>query len=161
MSDSAITFARLTSTENQKEIDPSYYEHLDRILKKYFVYFVILTILIIILSWVTLHFSNLLNLVDSEQVTESLELSSIYGIILSLLIMSILILFIGLFLRHEQGFKVLWKRLVTFITGSKPQSGSNQPIYSSPSHHSPSTEQPISSEEYYEMDTPMEHKRGY
>jgi hypothetical protein len=121
MSDSAIIFARLTSTENQKEIDPSYYEHLDRILKKYFVYFVILTIFIIILSWLTLHFSSLFKAMDSQQIGESLEVTSIYGTIISLIILGIIILFIGLFLRHEQSFKTVFRKLGSwFSTGTLP-----------------------------------------
>jgi hypothetical protein len=173
MSDSAITFAKLTSTENQKEIDPSYYEHLDRILKKYFVYFVILTIFIIILSWVTLHFSNFLRLVDSDQISESLEISSIYGIILSLLILGIIILFIGLFLRHEQGFRSLWTRLVKFITGSdvQPRSKIKSRHPSVPTQpqsqygSGPSTKEHISDDDreldYYGMETPRDYKRVY
>jgi len=121
MSDSAVTFAKLTSTSNQEEIDPSYYEHLDRILKKYFVYFILLIIFIIILTWLTLHFSTILTLAGSSQVAESLELSSIYGTIISLIMIGIVILLIGLFLRNEQSFKRVYDRLLSFFRPEEPQ----------------------------------------
>ena len=118
MSISAITFANLTSTEHQKEIDPSYYEHLDRILKKDFVYFIVLTIFIIILTWLTLHFSDFLRAIESDQLAESLELTSVYGVMISLVVMGIIILFIGLFIRNEDSFRSVGRRILKAISGS-------------------------------------------
>jgi hypothetical protein len=115
MSESAVNFAKLTSTENQKEIDPSYYEHLGRILKKYFMYFIIMTVGLIILTWFTLNFSSFLSNIGSIQLAESLELSSIYGIIISLVVISIAILIFGLFLRYERLFRNALGRLGRFI----------------------------------------------
>jgi hypothetical protein len=121
MSDSATSFAKLTSTSNIKEIDPAYYEHLDRILKKYFVYFVLLTIFIIILTWLTLNFEAILHAMGSMQLAESLELSSIYGAVISLILIAIVILFIGIFVRYEENFrKVLRKVADKFTIGQPP-----------------------------------------
>ena len=122
MSDSATNFAKLTSTSNIKEIDPTYYDHLDRILKKYFVYFVILTIFIVILTWLTLNFETILHAIGSLQLAESLELSSIYGAVISLILIAMVILFIGLFIRYEESFrKVLRKAADKFsITQTPP-----------------------------------------
>ncbi len=121
MSDSAVTFARLTSTANQEEIDPSYYDHLDRILKKYFVYFILLTIFITILTWLTMNLNTLLGVAGSAQLAESLELSSIYGIIISLIIIGIIIIFIGYFIKHEQVFRRFLTRIYKFILPDRPQ----------------------------------------
>lgn len=111
MSDSAITFARFTSVRDKDSIDPGYYEHLDKILEKYFVYFILLTIFIIILSWITLNFAGILKVLGSIQVGESLEISSIYGSMISLIIIGIIILFIGLFIRYEGTLRKIANRL--------------------------------------------------
>ena len=121
MSDSAVTFANLTSTANQEEIDPSYYEHLDRILKKYFVYFILLTIFIIILTWITMNFSAMLQAAGSSQIAESLELTSIYGTMISLIVIGIIILFIGLFLRYERAFRRILNRFIGLFQSQRSQ----------------------------------------
>ena len=142
MSDSAITFANLTSTENKKEIDPTYYEHLDRILKKYFVYFIFLTIFIIILTWLTLNFSSLLRAVDSAMLAESLEISSIYGTIISLIVLGIIILLIGLFIRNVESFKSVFGKITTFFSSR----------FSTPKHYYTPAPAPRRSRYYTERD---------
>ena len=125
MSDSAITFANFTTIKDQEEIDPGYYDHLDRILQKYFVYFILFTIFLLILTWITLNFRGIIFAAGSTQVAESLELSSIYGIIISLIVISIIVLFIGLFIRNERGFRNLYNRL----SKSKPEQKIIRPTF--------------------------------
>jgi hypothetical protein len=111
MSDSAITFANYTSVRDKDAIDPGYYEHLDKILEKYFVYFILLNIFIIILTWITMSFSDVLETFGSSQVAESLELGSIYGTIIALIVIAIIILFIGLFIRYEVAMKQIYNKI--------------------------------------------------
>lgn len=112
MSDSAITFANFTSVTNQEEIDPEYYDHLDRILQKYFVYFILFIIFLLILTWITLNFNEVLRALGSIQAAESMELASIYGTIIALIIIAMIILFIGLFIRYEESFRKVYRRMI-------------------------------------------------
>jgi hypothetical protein len=120
LSDSAITFAKFTSVKNKEAIDPGYYEHLDKIIQKYFVYFILFTVFILILSYITLNFNALLRAFGSEQVADSLELGYTFGHIIALIVIFIVILFIGLFIRHERAFKKTFGKLSNVILGPKP-----------------------------------------
>ena len=129
MSDSAIIFAKYTSITDVDAIDPGYYEHLDNILKKYFVYFILFTIFITIIAWITLNLTSFLKWAGSIQVSESLELTSIYGIIISLIVVGLVILFIAFFTRNEKVFRNFYYKLEDKFT-SRRFYQSYQPIQS-------------------------------
>jgi len=129
MSDSAITFAKYTSITDVDAIDPGYYEHLDNILKKYFIYFILITIFITIIAWITLNLTSFLKWAGSVQVSESLELTSIYGIIISLIVVGLVILFVALFARNEKVFRNFYYKLEDKFT-SKRFYQSYQPVQS-------------------------------
>ena len=74
-----------------------------------------MTVGLIILTWFTLNFSSFLSTIGSIQLGESLELSSVYGIIISLLVISIAILIFGLFLRYERLFRNALGKLGRYI----------------------------------------------
>jgi hypothetical protein len=129
LSDSAITFANYTSIKDKEAIDPGYYEHLDKILEKYFVYFILFTVFVFILAYISLNFNIILKAIGSEQVADSIELGFVFGNIMALIIISLIIIFIGLFIRHERGLKKFLKRANDAILGPKVITKRNKQYY--------------------------------
>ncbi len=120
ISDSAITFANFTSIRDKAAIDPGYYEHLDKILEKYFVYLILFTGLTLFMGYFTLNFNEFLKAIGSEQIAVSLEMTSVFGTIISLIVISIIILFIGLFIRYEDSLKKIYYKLMNILFKPKP-----------------------------------------
>jgi heme/copper-type cytochrome/quinol oxidase subunit 2 len=107
MSDSSITFFQLNESPQTWDHDSMHQLHLDRILQKYFLFFIIFSALALVLTVPILSFNEVLSALGSRQVGESIELNSIYGTIVSLFVIVIFLIFIGYLIRYEYDIKSL------------------------------------------------------
>ncbi|MCK4829873.1 hypothetical protein KA005_79855 [bacterium] len=101
MADSAINFSSISESTPYSQDNHTYENHLNRILQVYFVYFIVFAVLIFIITGVIFSFEGVSKAFGSEQIAESLEIKSIYGITFALIIITLIILIFGIFLRHE------------------------------------------------------------
>jgi hypothetical protein len=115
MSDSSITFYRLNDSTRRRERYSVHQEHLDRILQLYFVFFIIFSALSLVMTWFILDFNSILKSIGSEQVAASIELNSIYGMVISLVVMVFVLVMLGYIIRYDDKFKELYKRITAPI----------------------------------------------
>jgi hypothetical protein len=101
MADSAINFSDISDTAPYSQENAEYDEHMNRILQVYYVYFLVFAVIIFIITGVIFSFEGVLKAIGSEQIAESLEIQSIYGITIALVIITFIIILFGIFLRHE------------------------------------------------------------
>lgn len=101
MADSAISFTQISNATPYSDENMTHESHLNRILQIYFVYFLVFAVLIFIITGVIFSFEGVLKAFGSEQIGESIEIQSIYGITIALIITVLVIVFLGIILRHE------------------------------------------------------------
>ncbi|MCK5561702.1 MAG: hypothetical protein KAJ51_13955, partial [Thermoplasmata archaeon] len=118
MADSAISFTQISNATPYSDENMTHENHLNRILQIYFVYFLVFAVLIFIITGVIFSFEGVLKAFGSEQIGESIEIQSIYGITIALIITVLVIVFIGIILRHESGIR---ERLGKAIFGEPTQ----------------------------------------
>jgi hypothetical protein len=118
MADSAINFSHISDTAPYSQDDEAYDEHLNRILQVYYVYFIVFAVIIFIITGVIFSFEGVLRAFGSEQIAESLEIRSIYGITIALVIITIIIIIFGIIIRHES---TLRERLEKLIWGDQTE----------------------------------------
>jgi hypothetical protein len=101
MSDSSITFFQLNDVEQTRVHQSAHQDHLNRILQNYFVFFILFSALALVLAGFILNFNDVLKAVGSEQIAASIELNSIYGTMVSLVVMMIILIIAGYIIRYE------------------------------------------------------------
>lgn len=118
MSDSSITFFKLNDSAVKWERDISHKEHLDRILQRYFGFFILFCALVLVLAFLFVLNNSILKAIGSDQVASSIEVHSVYGTIISLLLVMILLLFIGYMIRHETKLRKFFNDFFDSLPGS-------------------------------------------
>ncbi len=101
MADSAIGFTKISNATPFSDENMTHENHLNRILQIYYVYFIVFAVLIFIITGVIFSFEGVLKAFGSEQIGESIEIQSIYGITIALIIIVFIIIILGIILRHE------------------------------------------------------------
>jgi len=117
MGDSSITFYNMNESPYTWKRSSAHNEHLDRILQKYFIFFILFMALALVLTVPILELDQILSALGSEQIGSSLELASIYGIIVSLFIMVLFLIIIGYILKFENKLRSYPSRLLEKIGG--------------------------------------------
>jgi hypothetical protein len=112
MADSAINFTEISDTAPYSQENEEFDEHMNRILQVYYVYFLVFAVIIFIITGIIFNFEGVLRAIGSEQVAESLEIQSIYGITIALVIITFIIILFGIFLRHESKLRKYLERLI-------------------------------------------------
>jgi hypothetical protein len=120
MGDSSITFYDLNDSPHTWQRRSAHQEHLDRILQKYFVYFILFSAMALVLTVPILEFDQILSTLGSDQIGASMELNSIYGTIVSLFIIVFILIMIGYIFKFENKFKEFFIKIANKIQSKLP-----------------------------------------
>jgi hypothetical protein len=105
--DSAVTYSRIGVFSVRESRNPQYALHFNRILYNYFIAIIVISIIVLIILGIIINYESIFGALSSEQVLESIELSSIYGMAIFAVVTLVITALVGIILMYEPVLRLI------------------------------------------------------
>jgi len=112
--DTLVRFTEFPMTPYSVDEKGNQTPHLERIIANYFLFFIMFSCLAVVFSIVIFKFDSFIRLVGSDKMANSIEINSVFGIVLSLVILVLVLSIIIALFREEKKIRAGLRRVSEF-----------------------------------------------